>query len=111
MASEILAQLDKDLEGIAWLKLLQDKTGVPRLYIALGGAAVIFFMILFGYLDCLLTSLVGFLYPAYASFKAIESVDKADDTQWLTYWVVFAFFSVIEYFAQYLLHVFPLYYV
>ena len=45
---------------------------------------------------------MGFLYPAYCSIKALESSVKNDDTQWLTYWVVFAFFSVIEYFADFI---------
>jgi receptor expression-enhancing protein 5/6 len=40
----------------------------------------------------LVSDLVGFVYPAYASFKAIDSADPNDDTQWLTYWVVFAVF-------------------
>ena len=31
-----------------------------------------------------------------ASFKAIQSEDKEDDTQWLTYWVVYAFFACID---------------
>ena len=48
----------------------------------------------------LLANTVGFLYPAYCSIKALESSVKKDDTQWLTYWVVFAFFSVVEYFAD-----------
>jgi len=42
------------------------------------------------------SNIVGFLYPAYASFKAIESTETADDTQWLTYWVVYAFFNLVE---------------
>ena len=46
----------------------------------------------------LLANTVGFLYPAYCSIKALESSTKIDDTQWLTYWVVFGLFSVIEYF-------------
>ena len=45
---------------------------------------------------------MGFLYPAYCSIKALESSVKNDDTQWLTYWVVFAFFSVVEYFADFI---------
>ena len=44
----------------------------------------------------LLTGLVGFVYPAYASFKAVESKDVKDDYQWLTYWVVFSTFTLVE---------------
>ena len=40
-----------------------------------------------------------FLYPAYWSIKALETSDVKDDRKWLTYWVVFAFFSVLEYFS------------
>lgn len=40
----------------------------------------------------LLCSLIGFAYPAYMSFKAIQTADAKDDKQWLTYWVVFSFF-------------------
>ena len=36
------------------------------------------------------SNVVGFVYPAYMSFKAIETEDDVDDDiQWLTYWVVF----------------------
>ena len=47
---------------------------------------------------------------AVDSCKAIESVDKDDDTMWLTYWVVFAFFGVIEYFTDILLWWIPFYF-
>jgi len=40
--------------------------------------------------------LVGFLYPAYRSFKALETKGDDDDKQWLTYWVVFSSFSVFD---------------
>ena len=40
-----------------------------------------------------------FAYPAYCSIKALETLNKQDDKKWLTYWVVFAFFSVLEFFA------------
>jgi len=44
------------------------------------------------------------LTKAYESMKAIESVGTADDTQWLTYWVVFGFFGVIEYWSRTILY-------
>jgi len=43
------------------------------------------------------------------SVKAIESADKDDDTKWLTYWVVYSVFSLIEFFANILLSWIPLY--
>jgi len=47
---------------------------------------------------------------AYASFKAIETADKADDKQWLTYWTVIGFLQMAEYFSDILLYWFPFYY-
>jgi len=63
----------------------------------------------FGFGAQLVCNSVGFLYPAYMSIHAIESHKKDDDTKWLTYWVVFALFSVIEYFADLIVGWFPLY--
>lgn len=37
----------------------------------------------------------------YASYKAIESDAKNDDTQWLTYWVVYSVLMIAESFADY----------
>ena len=47
-------------------------------------------------------TIFSFAYPAYCSIQALETKTKGDDTQWLTYWVVFAAFSVIEYFADFI---------
>lgn len=47
------------------------------------------------------TFFLGFLYPAYASYKAIESEATDDDTQWLTYWVVYSMLMIFESFADY----------
>jgi receptor expression-enhancing protein 5/6 len=57
-----------------------------------------------------LTSVIGFVYPAYKSFQAIELKNKNEDTQWLVYWVIFAFFSIAETFIDYLLYWIPFYY-
>ena len=42
--------------------------------------------------------------------KAVESVDKDDDTQWLIYWIVYAAFTVVEYFSDFLFSWFPFYF-
>ena len=47
----------------------------------------------------------GFL----CSIKAIESASKDDDTQWLTYWVVFALFNVVEFASDAIVGWFPIY--
>ena len=47
--------------------------------------------------------LIGMLYPAYQSFKALESPGIDDDKQWLTYWCVHSFLQVFEYFGEYIL--------
>ena len=44
------------------------------------------------------------------SCKAIDSVEKDDDTQWLTYWVVYAVFSILEYFTDIILSWVPFYF-
>ena len=44
-------------------------------------------------------------------FQALESNDKDDDSKWLTYWVVYGFFSVAEFFADLILSWFPFYFI
>merc|ERR1712038_554033 len=90
-------------------KMLEDNTGVQRLYIAYGLGGIIVLWLAFGFGAQLLANIVGFVYPAYCSIKALESTVKNDDTQWLTYWVVFAAFSVVEYFADFIAGWVPFY--
>jgi len=57
-----------------------------------------------------MTDLVSFVYPAYMSFKAIDSADATDDTQWLTYWVVYAFMTIIEGVFTFIQDIIPFYF-
>ncbi|XP_019953569.1 receptor expression-enhancing protein 5 [Paralichthys olivaceus] len=92
------------------LATLEQKSGVKREYISLGALSFLGLYLLFGYGASLLCNLIGFLYPAYFSIKAIESNVKEDDTQWLTYWVVYGLFSIAEFFSDIFLSWFPFYY-
>lgn len=49
-------------------------------------------------------------YAFLFRIKAIESPNKDDDTQWLTYWVVYGIFSIAEFFSDIFLSWFPFYY-
>jgi len=102
-------EIEASLEQFEFLRNLQEKTGVQKSFIALGMVSVFGVIIYFIFGPGLVCNLVGFVGPAYWSFKAIESADKDDDTQWLTYWTVFAFFSLFETFSDTLAHYIPFY--
>lgn len=83
---------------------------VKKEWVVAGLGVFLFLLFIFGDLAGLVCNLVGFVYPAYMSFKAIETDTKDDDTQWLTYWVVYSFFSVLETFVSFLLSWIPFYF-
>ena len=49
------------------------------------------------------------LKSSNCSIKAIESKEKDDDTKWLTYWVTYALFSLLEFFSDIFLFWIPFY--
>lgn len=72
-----------------------DSAGALRLTsIFLSGVSVL--AVLTGRGPALACNLAGFIYPLWMSCKALMTEGKDDDTQWLTYWVVYALFSVTE---------------
>ena len=86
------------------------KIGVDPGLLVTGVMFVVILLVAVGVCGNLLVSIVGFLYPAYRSFKALESDDKEDDTQWLTYWVVYAFFTVFDEMTSWILNLMPFYF-
>ncbi|KAI1643139.1 TB2/DP1, HVA22 family-domain-containing protein [Daldinia loculata] len=104
-----ISQLDRELSKYPALNNLEKQFGVPKVYAVLGVASLYLFFIIFNLGGQLLTNFAGFVVPGYYSLAALFSATKADDTQWLTYWVVFALFSVVES-AVSVVYWFPFYY-
>lgn len=90
-------------------KIIEHHTGVPASIILIGLGVCCAF-VLIGILEVYITNIVGILYPAYCSIKAIESVGADDDKQWLTYWVVFGLFSILDLFSGFILRFIPFYF-
>ena len=68
-------------------------------------------MILPSSVATLLCLALGYLYPAYASFKTLDNKFDADQYhRWLAYWVVISAFSGFELIGDNLIYWFPFYY-
>ena len=108
--ADVAGDLENELAKYTILNLVEKKIGVPKTAMVLTTALTGFTVIYAALGVAVLCNLVGFVYPVYASFKAIETKRKDDDTQWLTYWVVYASFTVVESFIDVILFWFPFYY-
>jgi len=91
------------------LNMAEEKTGVSKRNIVLGALGFVVVWLAIGIGSSLLCNVVCFLYPAYKSFKAVESPQGDDDTQWLTYWIVYSTFNILEYFTDLILFWIPFY--
>lgn len=107
-------QLDKILHqpwADKYCKSFEEKTKVKRTWVALALLGTLSMGLVVGFAAQIICNIVGFLYPAYESIRAIESTATKDDTKWLTYWVVYSSFIIVEFFSDYLLFWIPFYYV
>ncbi|KAF1331288.1 Er membrane protein dp1/yop1, partial [Globisporangium splendens] len=102
--------ISKRLERYDKIVELEKQTGVDKFYIFCAGAVLSGILLFVVGGASLVVNLVGFLYPAYQSFKAISTPNTDDDTQWLTYWVVYAFFNITESITDLLLSWIPFYF-
>ena len=66
--------------------------------------------VMLGIGDQYITTAIAVAYPCFMSFLALESEGAADDKQWLTYWVVFGLFNILDHFAGFILTLIPFYY-
>ncbi|KAG8216003.1 TB2/DP1, HVA22 family-domain-containing protein [Butyriboletus roseoflavus] len=62
--------------------------------------------------SCVISSLVAFLYPGYASYKTLSQrpASEEDLERWLMYWSVLGCIVGVEYVAEWLVSWIPMYY-
>ena len=99
----ILKKVDENL------KIIVDKTGIPRKYI-MSVLGVSLLLTIVGFLDRYITCLVAIILPTTFSIKAIETKEEDDDKLWLTYWTIFAIFSFLDLFAGWIIKIIPFYF-
>lgn len=99
------------MEKYPSVKKLEAQTGIPKAYAVIGFVVVYFVLIFFnlGGMGQLLANLASLVIPGYYSLKALETKNTDDDTQFLTYWVVYACFSVVEFWSKAILYYVPFY--
>jgi receptor expression-enhancing protein 5/6 len=91
------------------LKKLERQTKYSRAWILCSIVVLIVIVIYFLGGIVLITRLVGFVYPAFESFKAIDTPNVKDNELWLSYWVIYSSLGVLEPIARPLFDLIPLY--
>ncbi|CAE7220644.1 Reep5 [Symbiodinium sp. KB8] len=76
----------------------------------MSGILALLSFIFFGFGANFLTNAIGFTWPAYRTFKAIESDDLKDDAFWLKYWVCFGVLTIADGALSFVLWWMPFYY-
>ena len=89
---------------------IESTTGLMKPQILQYGLISSVLLVALGVGQGIITTLIGVVYPAFASFIALESEEKEDDKQWLTYWVCFGFFQIIDCFGGIILQFIPFYF-
>ena len=99
-----------ELEKIKPLKDLADKLGVKVAHLGLGIVTLFSLLVIFEYGATVISFGVGFVYPAYMSFKTVENKGNIHaDRLWLSYWLVFGFIQIFDDFIGVVLSFLPLY--
>ena len=92
------------------MEKIAQMTGLTPGQISRYGLVAGIVLVMLGIGNTYITCLLGVAYPCFASFLALESDGEDDDKQWLTYWVVFGLFNIVDQFAGFILHFIPFYF-
>ncbi|KRY31823.1 Receptor expression-enhancing protein 5 [Trichinella spiralis] len=88
---------------------IEQKTGKSRYQAAVMLAIVIFVLLIFSPNAGLLCNCICIGYPAMKTLIEVESNENANCKQWKFYWVIFGFFRLVDYFAECISFIIPIY--
>mmetsp|Transcript_5297 Transcript_5297/g.5443 ORF Transcript_5297/g.5443 Transcript_5297/m.5443 type:complete len:162 (+) Transcript_5297:101-586(+) len=92
------------------LTQVAEQVKVEKSFIAMGIGALLVVLLFFIAGGAFIVDAVAFAYPLYASLKCIESGDGKDDSQWLTYWLIFSLFKIFDELAAVIIPMIPFYF-
>ena len=95
--------------GTEQFKGIEDATGYPAAWFLVAAVVVALGFLAWIGGSKLLIDLLGFVYPAYMSFKSMDT-NSGDDTQWLTYWICFSALSIVETMLSFVTALIPMYF-
>ena len=91
------------------MKAIKEKTGIDGIYVVLF-LLVCVILVYLGIFGTLITNMVGTLYPGFSTIKTMEK-NPSKKKEWLTYWVVFGFFIIVDMFSGIIMKIIPFYFV
>ena len=105
-----MEEFDRDCEAIPCVKEFAEATGIPPA--AVGMTLIITALVIVAYkfpYGDFATAIIGTVYPCFKSIAALQTKREDDDKEWLTYWIVFGFFTCIDFYASVVLDMIPYY--
>lgn len=99
-----------ELGKIKYLRDISQKLKAKPSHLGLVAITLLSLLVIFECGSSAISFGIGFIYPAYMSFKAIESTQSLEgDKFWLTYWIVFGILNMFDDVISRILSFLPLY--
>lgn len=91
--------------------IIEEKTKVQAEYFVVGICFVLLICLFSGFGANIICHLVGSIYPFIETIRCLEGKHNEEaNTQWLIYWVIFSFVSILENFIDLIQYFIPFFY-
>lgn len=108
---DILMKISNEFSDVTPIESLSKALKIHPAYVLLLSFSLLFVPINIGLFPKFFVGLLGFIYPAYMSLKLTHRKNRDSLKQWLTYWVIFGLFELLDgFFMLIFLHILPFFY-